>query len=137
MYKSILVPVDLDHPEVAVASLRTAGALVDDDGIVTVVHVVDEIPGYATTYLPEGALEQRRNEAHATLNGFASTAGVDAKAVVLTSGRASTAILEAAEDIGNDCIIVASHQPGLQDYFLGSTAARIVRHATCSVLVTR
>ena len=32
---------------------------------------------------------------------------------------------------------IASHQPGLQDYFLGSTAAKVVRHATCSVLVMR
>jgi len=36
-----------------------------------------------------------------------------------------------------DLIIIASHRPGLQDYFLGSTAAKVVRHATCSVLVVR
>ena len=46
-------------------------------------------------------------------------------------------ILETAEDEGADLIIIASHQPGIQDYFLGSTAARVVRHAQCSVLVTR
>ena len=38
---------------------------------------------------------------------------------------------------GVDLIIVASHRPGLQDYFLGSTAAKVVRHAKCSVLVIR
>jgi len=36
-----------------------------------------------------------------------------------------------------DLIIVGSHKPGLQDYLLGSTAARVVRHAMCSVLVGR
>ncbi|MBT8411941.1 MAG: universal stress protein, partial [Octadecabacter sp.] len=42
-----------------------------------------------------------------------------------------------ATDNSIDCIIMASHQPGLEDYFLGSTAARVVRHAKCSVHVIR
>ena len=36
-----------------------------------------------------------------------------------------------------DCVVIASHRPGLQDYLLGSTAARVVRHAACSVHVLR
>ncbi len=35
------------------------------------------------------------------------------------------------------CIIVASHKPNVGDYLLGTTAARVVRHATCSVFVVR
>jgi nucleotide-binding universal stress UspA family protein len=46
-------------------------------------------------------------------------------------------ILETAKEIGADLIVIASHRPGLQDYFLGSTAARVVRHAECAVLVDR
>jgi nucleotide-binding universal stress UspA family protein len=42
-----------------------------------------------------------------------------------------------AEEKGADLIIIASHRPGLKDYFLGSTAAKVVRHAKCSVLVIR
>ena len=42
-----------------------------------------------------------------------------------------------AKEKNADMIIIASHRPGLQDYFLGSTAAKVVRHATCSVLVVR
>ena len=34
-------------------------------------------------------------------------------------------------------IVIASHDPGLADYLLGSTAGRVVRHAHCSVLVVR
>jgi nucleotide-binding universal stress UspA family protein len=33
--------------------------------------------------------------------------------------------------------VIASHDPGFVDYFLGSVAARFVRHAHCSVLVAR
>ena len=36
-----------------------------------------------------------------------------------------------------DVIVMASHQPKFSDYLLGSTAARVVRHAKCSVLIAR
>ncbi len=36
-----------------------------------------------------------------------------------------------------DCIVIGSHKPGLSDYLLGSTAARVVRHAPCAVHVYR
>ncbi len=40
-----------------------------------------------------------------------------------------------SHDVG--CIVMASHRPGLQDYLLGSTAARVLRHANCSVYIVR
>jgi len=33
--------------------------------------------------------------------------------------------------------MIASHKPGMSDYFIGSTAARVVRHAQVSVLIDR
>jgi nucleotide-binding universal stress UspA family protein len=53
------------------------------------------------------------------------------------AGHPGNQILDLAEETNADLIIVASHRPGLQDYFIGSTAGRVVRHANCSVLVTR
>ena len=52
-------------------------------------------------------------------------------------GHPYKTILEMAKEKDAELIIVASHKPDLQDYFLGSTAAKVVRHATCSVLVVR
>jgi nucleotide-binding universal stress UspA family protein len=52
-------------------------------------------------------------------------------------GHGANSILDYAEQNEVDCIILASHRPGYQDYFLGSTAARVVRHATCAVHVLR
>jgi threonine synthase len=46
-------------------------------------------------------------------------------------------ILATAERIGADLIVMASHRPAQSDYLLGPNAARVVRHATCSVLVVR
>ncbi len=46
-------------------------------------------------------------------------------------------ILKAVEETGCDLIVMASHRPALKDYLLGPNAARVVRHANCSVLVVR
>ena len=52
-------------------------------------------------------------------------------------GRPGSTITDFAKEHGIDCIVIESHRPGLQDYFIGSNAARVVRHASCSVHVVR
>ena len=52
-------------------------------------------------------------------------------------GNVYQEILAYADKIGINLNIVASHKPNVGDDLLGTTAARIVRHATCSVLVIR
>ncbi|MEP4424264.1 MAG: universal stress protein, partial [Nitratireductor sp.] len=51
--------------------------------------------------------------------------------------QAASGILAVAKEKQADVIVIASHKPGLQDYLIGSTAARVVRHAACSVHVMR
>jgi nucleotide-binding universal stress UspA family protein len=46
-------------------------------------------------------------------------------------------VLRAARELGCDCIVMGSHRPELKDYLLGPNAARVVRHAPCSVMVVR
>lgn len=46
-------------------------------------------------------------------------------------------ILNVAEELGVDQIIMAAHRPSLADYLLGPNTARVVRHAHCSVNVLR
>jgi len=46
-------------------------------------------------------------------------------------------ILGAAEAAEADLVVVGSHRPAMKDYLLGTNAARVVRHARCSVLVAR
>lgn len=56
------------------------------------------------------------------------------RALMLRAGRVIT---EYANKSDIDCVVIGSHKPGLRDYFLGSTAARVVRHAKCAVHVLR
>ena len=47
------------------------------------------------------------------------------------------AILPGKGELADELIVIGSHRPEMQDYLLGPTAAKVVRHAKCSVLVVR
>jgi len=87
-------------------------------------------------YLEEDAEEKVYQKAKANLADRVK-GEADISSVLLKSQSAGRAITEYANTHGADCIVVASHQPGIKDFFLGSTAARVVRHAHCTVHVLR
>ena len=134
MYKTILVPVDLSHPEPAEKTLKIAQSIGGADSRIALLHVLPEIPAFVAGEMSEGMLKRNLERARTELEAFGKDAGAK---VEVRYGHAPTAILEYAEEIGADLIVIASHRPGFQDYFLGSTAARVVRHAQCAVLVDR
>lgn len=135
MYSNILVAVALDHPEAAGGALDVARRLRADGGVVTALHVVEDIPSYAMSYIPDEIMARRLPEAEAQMK--AELGEVHDVRTVVVHGHAGRTIVEHAVEQGVDCIVIASHRPGLQDYFLGSTAQRVVRHAPCAVHVTR
>ncbi|NND91450.1 MAG: universal stress protein [Granulosicoccus sp.] len=135
MFKSILVPVALDHTRNVNAALDIARRLLEEGGTIIALNVIEAIPGYAAVHLPANYQEKGRSEARAALQAELGEAS-DIKLDVVT-GHAGRTILNYAEQHDCQCIVVASHRPGLQDYFLGSTAAWVVRHAGCSVHVVR
>ena len=136
MFKNILVPIDLTQAEKAQAMLDRARLLADQGARITVVHVVEDLPSYVRAELPQGLVEKNsllaRQDIEKLVQASGTTAGIE-----IREGDASREILTFAESSKADLILIASHKPGLQDYLLGSTAARVVRHATCSVLVLR
>ena len=134
MYKRILIPIDFGHGHGR--AIAVARKLLDVSGKLTLLHVIEEIPAYAATYLPGGTLEANRTDALSNLQSIGETVGDKCSSAVV-SGHPSRAILDYANKYDPDCIIISSHKPGLEDYFLGSTASRVVRHATCCVHVLR
>ncbi|MGJ8616187.1 MAG: universal stress protein [Sulfitobacter sp.] len=135
MYTNILIPVVFDAEHNTGKSYAIARQLADEGAKFTVVHVMETIPTYATSQIPESLLASRRNEI-ADLLEQSAKALPDAESALL-HGHAGRAIVDFAEQKGVDCIIVASHRPGMGDFFIGSTAANVVRHAKCSVHVIR
>ena len=135
MYQKVLVPVALDHSRSFKAALDVARLLSDDGAVVTVLNVIDKMANNVDEYLPESHSKVRISEVETELK--AELGGVlEAKPVVI-SGRAGSAIVDDAVEYEFECIVITSHRPRLTDYFLGSTAARVVRHAPCSVHVIR
>ena len=136
MFKTILVPIDMAHVAEGKAIIDIATQHGAAGAKIILLNVAEEIPGWAAAELPAGLLEESRAQSEADLKAIAAASGI-AMDVEVRTGHPYKTILEVAEEKGVDLIIVASHRPGLQDYFLGSTAAKVVRHATCSVLVIR
>ncbi len=135
MYKNILVPVAPEQERDPGEALDLAHKLVDSGGNITVLSVLERLPGYVEAHIPEGQMEQNLESIASALEE--ATSGQEGVKVAVVSGHSSQTILEWAGKHGNDCIVIASHRPGLQDYFLGSTAGRVVRHAKCPVMVLR
>jgi nucleotide-binding universal stress UspA family protein len=138
MYKTIVIPLALDQG-LAPRLMELARLLKDDGGKLIALHVLDRVPKYASYYMGDDASDDKQQailaEAKKSIVERIGTPK-DAEAVVLT-GHPGRSITDYAQQIEADCIIVGSHRPGLTDFFLGSTAARIVRYSQCSVHVLR
>jgi len=136
MFKTIVVPVALSEVEKADRMLKAARQLGGESPHIVLMSVVEDIPTYVASELPGGFIDKAKKNAHDALSKIARDAGLEAELVV-RSGQPSAGILGTAKEKNADAIIIASHQPGLSDYLLGSTAHRVVRHAKCAVLVLR
>jgi universal stress protein F len=136
MYKNIIVGIDLSHGEAGKELITRAAALLDEGGMIRLVHVLEDVPSYIAAELPRDLNDRRHAEARVEMNLL--TQGLPGNYVSdVRSGAPASQLLQAAEDHKADLIMIASHRPGLSDYFIGSTAARVVRHAQCSVLIVR
>ena len=136
MYKTILVPIDMAHVAEGKAIIDVAAQYLEEGAKIILLNVVEEIPTWAAAEIPKEVIDRSWQYAEDEMKGIANASGLKVETLV-RKGQSYNTILEVAKEKSADLIIVASHRPGFQDYFLGSTAAKVVRHATCSVLVVR
>lgn len=134
MYKKILVPMALTH-NVSTQLLSVAQALRAPDGEVIALHVYETPQGSVSAFLDEEVVKAGFEKARALLTD--KLRGTPDVTPTIVKGHSARTIIDFAAENGIDCIVLGSHKPGLSDYFLGSTAARVVRHAPCAVHVTR
>lgn len=135
MYDNILVPISFEAERDAHKALEVAQAIRTAGGKISIFHVIEHLPKYANDLLPEDHVETAKKDVIAKIASLVEgVANVD---VIVVEGHSARTILDFAEKNNKDCIVITSHRPGMQDLFLGSTAARVVRHAQCSVHVIR
>lgn len=140
MYKTILLPIDHAQESSWKKALPVAVTLCEIYG--AALHLVTVIPdfshGMVRQYFPDDYEEKIKEGTHANMQAFIAEhlAGQEATGHI-THGPIYQRIIETAEKIGADLIVMGSHRPELADYLIGPNAARVVRHSACSVMVVR
>ncbi len=141
MYQNILVPIDLSDThswqDALPAALNYAKLYQAK------LHFLSIIPDFGMTmvgqFFPKNFEQQALKQAETNLKTFISEHVPNDVTYQCHIGHGTIykEILEAAVTLKSDLIVIGCHRPELKDYLLGPNAARVVRHANCSVLVAR
>ena len=141
MYKNILLTVDLNDESSWKKALPAAVEYCQAFG--STLRVATVIPdfglGAVGVHFPGDFAEKAVAKAKEDLQAFVGErvpSDVETRCSV-GYGTVYEEILKIAKETGCDMIVIASNRPELKDYLLGPNAARVVRHADCSVLVVR
>lgn len=139
--RKIIAP--LDFSKSSDQALKYASALaVQFQALLVLVHVVE----FSFVGSEFGAVELSQIEADMRENARKQLATLAENLVdpsletrrIIVCGRPSIQIIETAKEEAADLIVIASHgHSSLAHVILGSTVERVVRHASCPVLVVR
>jgi nucleotide-binding universal stress UspA family protein len=141
MYKNILLAIDLSDETScgkpllsAVELARTFGARLH---VLTVVREVEAILQAKAAPLGYELIEAGLENRIAALIRHVDATDLKPNILVTHGASIYAEILGVAEEAEADLVVIGSHRPAMKDYLLGTNAARVVRHAHCSVLVAR
>lgn len=141
MFRDILVPVDLNDPEIWQKALETAVTLAETFG--ARLHLQTVLPelGLPTVaqYFPPDWEEKMRASTLAELEKLAARAVPENVEVnlIVSEGSIWREIVRVAEERGCDLVVMGSHRPGLRDYLIGANAIKVAEHVHCSVMIVR
>lgn len=141
MYKTILLSVDLGEESSWRDALPKAIEIAAGEN--ATLHLITVVPTYGMpivgSFFPEDFEKKALAATKTQLGEFIAKhipGDINAKGHV-AHGVIYEEIMHAADRLGCDLIVLSSHRPELRDYLIGPNAARVVRHATQSVLVVR
>ncbi|MDH5489551.1 MAG: universal stress protein [Rhodospirillaceae bacterium] len=141
MFKDILLAVDLNDESSWNKALPVALDFVNASG--GTLHVMTVVPNFGMSivgqFFPKGYEKEVGEKVLVALKEFVKTNVPDDIKTqrIVGEGTVYEVILNMAEKINADMIVVSSGRDDLKDFLLGPNAARIVRHANCSVTVVR
>jgi Universal stress protein UspA and related nucleotide-binding proteins len=144
MTKKILVPIDILETELTQQVIKQVEAQARlDDAEVHFLTVIPLYPYYATLgarYVADlPVMDNLETDTMKKLDNIVKQFSLPEDRVFqhFAEGAPKDKILEQAKALSADMIVISSHRPDFTTYLLGSTAAAVVRHAECSVLVIR
>ncbi len=140
MFNDVLCAVDLGDEHSWKKALPKAIEIRGDSGNL---HLLTVLPAFGLSmisqYFPDNFEESTLTATKDALRAFIDKnvpKDIPSRAII-AQGRAYEQILRVANEVGCDAIVMAAGHPDLAEYLLGPNAARVVRHAACSVLVVR
>ncbi|MET4101797.1 universal stress protein F [Roseovarius sp. MBR-78] len=139
----VLCAVDISNPRRDDNVLRSAARLAALDG--AQLDLITVVPDYGMSvvgsYFDKEHHPKIEQEARRRLDDLVSEVlGPEANASIrhlVVTGNAYEEILRVARADGASLIVIGAHKPDFHDFLLGPNAARVVRHAACSVMVVR
>ena len=140
MYKTILLPIDLDDIAAAKPAIERATKLASLNGAaLRLLNVQISVPASYIDFVPDSFEHELKTQCEDRLKSIAAKMPLPADRVswVARSGGVYTEILAEATKCGADLIVLGSHRPTMATYLLGSNAQTVTRHARCSVLIAR
>lgn len=143
MNPSVLCAVDVSNGDDDLNTIQTAARMARlDDAQLDVVAVVpdfgiSQVGSFFNKDHHDTMVTQAREELNELVTKALDTAQNDKVRHVIATGRAYEEVLKLAEKTNAGLIVVGAHTSDLADYLLGPNAARVVRHAKCSVYVVR
>ena len=138
-YRKVLVAIDCSDESAEVLS-RAAGVQEGTDGELHLIHVIEPLAlAYGAdvpmdvTDLQSGLVKQARD----TALEYAGRYRIPESRIHVELGSIEKTILDKADDIGADLIVVGSHTRSGLALLLGSTARGLVPGAHCDVLAVK
>jgi nucleotide-binding universal stress UspA family protein len=141
MFKTILLPIDLDQESSWLRALPVAEQLAKDYG--ASLHVVAVIPtmgmSVVGSFFPADFEKKALAAGQTKLNEIVNKAATDPANITchIAHGTIYEEVIAAADKLNCDLIVMTSHRPELKDYLIGPNAARVMRHAKQSVFIVR
>ena len=138
MYKRILFATDFD--EVGIHAATKAQKIADENSAeLFLVHIVEPIPAYAYPgFAGFAEIEVSiKEQAEQELTNLSKKLQISAKNCIIEFGSVKNEILRIAKEKNVDLIVTGSHGKHGLALLLGSTAAAIMHHAECDVLIVR
>ncbi|RLA10729.1 MAG: universal stress protein [Gammaproteobacteria bacterium] len=141
MYENILFPVDMEHTVEAEKALKIAVEEARRSNAKLTVMTV--APGFGmpivASYFDKGAVKSALKEIARHLKQYIDDNipdDIETRAIV-NEGNPAELILKRAQKDNIDLIVIASHNSQIENLLLGSCAAKVVRHAQCTVTVVK
>ena len=140
MFKKILVPVEIDYPDIAGKVVKKVRAIAELSG--AEIHLVTVMPGFSmplvASLVPEEVRQAAADRVNEAMKQFIADYCDEKATYTIRVGKNWEEIVSVADEWGADLIIVYHNRHrDMNEVFSRSCSQRVADNANCSVLRLR